>query len=129
MTLTAQKQEWAVMLWDMLDKGKLTSNMGEWEQVEVHTKLMAPEWATLKVGGCAGEIIQKCRKAATVLRWGETIRYFKNTNFQWSPWLSKITEGYLDDYWDRSCQEGLQQRLENHWAIMGSAKAMLERSR
>ena len=31
--------------------------------------------------------------------WGETTRYFKNTNYQWSPWLSKITEGFLDEYW------------------------------
>ena len=40
-----------------------------------------------------------CRKGDTVLIWGKTTRYFKNTNFQWSPWLSKITEGYLDEYW------------------------------
>ncbi|RYA54880.1 hypothetical protein, partial [Enterobacter cloacae complex sp. CH23B] len=107
---------------DMIDAAKLGTKGGKWRGVEVHDKLLAPAWSSLRLGGSSGELVRKCNRVAGVLKWGEEVRYFKNSILHWSPWLSKVVDLPQTPYWIETARKLNNKGLKPHGHFWDSGK-------
>ena len=97
--LADSKESWACMARSMIEEAKSSSKGGNWKNLSLENKLLAPKGVKLKLGGFTAKIVSKCSKAITTLKWKEEIRYWKNSALHWSPWGPWTGNLELSGHW------------------------------